>query len=84
MVERFNGRISDLVKQTRFASAAELEMTLTLYLTTYNHHIPQRALNHQTPIQALQKWRAEKPDLFVKRVYEQAGLDTYCLLQIFE
>ena len=32
MVERFNGRISDLVKQTRFASAAELETTLTLYL----------------------------------------------------
>ena len=77
MVERFNGRISDLVKQTRFASAAELEMTLALYLTTYNHHIPQRALHHQTPIQALQKWRAEKPDLFVKRVYKQTGLDTY-------
>jgi hypothetical protein len=33
-------------------------------------------LKHKTPIQALQKWRAEKPDLFVKRVYEQAGLDT--------
>jgi hypothetical protein len=31
---------------------------------------------HQTPIQALQKWRVQKPDLFVKRVYEQAGLDT--------
>jgi transposase InsO family protein len=75
MVERFNGRISDLVKQTRFASAAELETTLTLYLQTYNHHIPQRALNHQTPIQALQKWCAEKPDLFVKRVYKQTGLD---------
>jgi transposase InsO family protein len=77
MVERFNGRISDLVKQTRFASAAELESTLTLYLKTYNHHIPQRALKHQTPIQALQKWQAEKPDLFVKRIYKQAGLDNY-------
>ena len=75
MVERFNGRISDLVKQTRFASAHELETTLKLYLTTYNHHIPQRALKHQTPIQALQKWAAEKPHLFVKRIYEQAGLD---------
>jgi transposase InsO family protein len=75
IVERFNGRISDLVKQTRFASAAELETTLTLYLKTYNHHIPQRALKHKTPIHALQKWRAEKSDLFVKRVYEQAGLD---------
>jgi hypothetical protein len=51
MVERFNGRISDLVKQTRFASAAELETTLTLYLKTYNHPIPQRALKQQTPIQ---------------------------------
>ena len=31
----------------------ELQTTLALYLTTYNRHIPQRALNHQTPIQAL-------------------------------
>ncbi len=28
MVERFNGRISELLGQTRFASAAELEHTL--------------------------------------------------------
>ena len=77
MVERFNGRISDLVKQTRFASAAELETTLEHYLKIYNHHIPQRALNHQTPIQALKKWQTEKPELFVKRVYKQAGLDIY-------
>jgi len=32
MVERFNGRISDLVQQTRFTSAAELETTLYKYL----------------------------------------------------
>ena len=76
MVERFNGRISDLVKQTRFASATELETTLERYLNIYNHHIPQRALNHLAPIQALKKWQAEKPELFVKRVYKQAGLDT--------
>ena len=75
MVERFNGRISDLVNQTRFRSAAELDSTLSHYLSTYNHLIPQRALKHQTPIQALQKWRAEKPQLFVKRVYKQTGLD---------
>jgi len=75
MVERFNGRISDLVKQTRFASAAELETTLEHYLKLYNHHIPQRALHHQTPVQALKKWQTEKPELFVKLVYKQAGLD---------
>ena len=77
MVERFNGRISEVVKQTRFASAAELQTTLTLYLKTHNHHIPQRALKHQTPIQALQKWHEKKPDLFVKRVYNQEGFDNY-------
>jgi len=75
MVERFNGRISEVVNQTRFASAAELEATLDNYVKTYNHRIPQRALNHLSPVQALKKWQAEKPDLFVKRVYNQPGLD---------
>ena len=75
MVERFNGRISEIVNQTRFASAAELETTLRNYLKIYNHNIPQRALDHQTPIQMLKNWQQKKPDLFVKRVYNQAGLD---------
>jgi len=47
MVERFNERISDLVKQTHFASASELETTLARYLKI---HIPQKALGHKTPI----------------------------------
>jgi transposase InsO family protein len=76
MVERFNGRISDIVNQTRFRSAAELDATLTNYLETYNNLIPQRALKHQTPIQALQTWRSKKPELFIKRINKQPGLDT--------
>jgi transposase InsO family protein len=76
MVERFNGRISEIVRQTRFASATELGETLTNYLNTYNHHIPQRALNHISPIEALHAWRKRSPELFVKRVYKQAELDT--------
>jgi transposase-like protein len=75
MVERFNGRISEIIGQTRFGSAAELESTLRNYLKIYNNNIPQRALKHQTPIQALKKWQDKKPELFVKRVYNQAGLD---------
>ncbi len=55
MAERFNGRISEIVNQTRFESAAELESTLRNYVKIYNHSIPQRALMHQTPIQALKK-----------------------------
>jgi hypothetical protein len=49
---------------------------LRSYLKVYNNSIPQRALDHQTPIQALKKWHDKKPDLFSKRVYNQAGLDT--------
>lgn len=75
MVERFNARISELIGQTRFKSAAELQATLKHYLDTYNHRIPQRALNHLSPIQALKLWQAKQPDLFHKRVYELSGLD---------
>ncbi len=75
MVERFNGRISELIRQTHFANAAELETTLYSYLKLYNHHIPQRAIDGKTPIQALKKWQQDKPDLFLKRVYDQTGLD---------
>lgn len=75
MVERFNGRISELLQQTRFASAAELETTLQNYLKLYNHHIPQRAIDSKTPILALKEWQSKRPDLFVKRVYDQTGLD---------
>ena len=76
MVERFNGRISDILNQTRFRSAADLDATLTNYLATYNNLIPQRALKHHTPIQALQTWRSKKPELFIKRINKQPGLDT--------
>ncbi len=76
MVERFNGRISEILKQTRFNSAEELEKTLLSYLIIYNQHIPQRAINHLTPLQAVHKWQKERPDLFVKKEYDQAGLDT--------
>ena len=76
MVERFNGRISEVVSQTRFTSAAELETTLERYVKTYNQQIPQRALNHLSPVQALKEWQKKKPELFRKRIYDQAGLDT--------
>jgi transposase InsO family protein len=75
MVERFNARVGDVLAQTRFKSGAELATTLLAYVRTYNHRIPQRALNHQTPIQALKSWRQRSPNLFRKRVQDLAGLD---------
>jgi len=53
MVERFNGRISEVLQQTRFASATELVSTLQNYLKLYNHHIPQRALGRVAPVDAM-------------------------------
>ena len=77
MVERFNGRISEVIKQTRFASAAELASTLNNYWQAYNHHIPQRALGHVSPVDSLKNWHQKKPELFRKRIYKQAELDNY-------
>ena len=77
MVERFNGRIAELLQQTHFDSRADLETTLLNYLKLYNHHIPQRAIDGKTPIQVLKDWQQRRPELFVKRVYDRAGLDNY-------
>jgi transposase InsO family protein len=77
MVERFNGRINELLQQTRFDSRADLQATLLNYLKLYNHHIPQRAIGNKTPILALKEWQKKRPELFVKRVHDQAGLDKY-------
>jgi transposase InsO family protein len=73
MVERFNGRIADLIRQTRFAAAIELEITLSHYLAIDNHSIPQRALAHRSPVQALKQWRIKQPELFAKRVYKDSN-----------
>lgn len=76
MVERFNGRIGEIVNQIRFATAAQLEATLDQYLRTYNHQIPQRALDHVSPVQALKNWQKKWPELFKKKVYNQPELDS--------
>lgn len=75
MVERFNGRIAELLQTHYFDSTQSLEATLLRYTDLYNHHIPQRALGHVTPIEALKKWQSTHPDLFRKKVYHLAGLD---------
>ena len=80
MVERFNGRIAEILQTTRFDSSKDLKQTLLNYREVYNHHIPQRALGHVTPIQALKQWQQKRPEIFVKKVYNHAGLDSYKVL----
>ena len=77
MVERFNGRIAEILRNTRFRSADELAVTLGHYLDLYNGHIPQRALGHVSPLDALKSWREKEPDRFVSEIYNLTGLDIY-------
>ncbi len=76
MVERFNGRIADVLATHHFNSAEDLASTLTRYVKLYNHQFPQSALNGKTPIQAIKQWYSERPELFSRRPYDHPGLDT--------
>ncbi|MGZ8249842.1 MAG: hypothetical protein ACXW17_17135, partial [Methylomagnum sp.] len=49
------------------------------YADIYNHAIPQRALGHVAPINALAEWRERKPELFVSAVDNLTGLDIYLI-----
>ncbi len=44
MVERFNGRIADVLKTQRFVSGEDLEQTIMRYVALYNTQFPQSAL----------------------------------------
>ena len=64
MIERFNGRLSEVLATTRFNAAQRLEETLIRYGRRYNHHLPQRALGHLSSLQALQDWQEKGPERF--------------------
>ncbi len=76
MVERFNGRIEDVLQSHRFRSGENLEQTLLRYVRLYNGHLPQSVLKGRTPIDALKDWHREKPELFRKQPYNHTGCDT--------
>ena len=63
-VERFNGRIADILKTHRFVSGEDLQTTLRRYVWLYNHHLPQKPLGHRSPMAAMKQWYAERPELF--------------------
>lgn len=76
MVERFNGRISDVLATHRFIDSQDLQQTLHRYVALYNHHLPQAALKSKTPIQTMKDWYDSHSHLFNKRPYDRPGCDT--------
>jgi transposase InsO family protein len=77
MVERFNGRIEEVLQSHHFRSGEELETTLHRYVWLYNQQLPQSALGSKTPLQAMKDWHKLKPELFKKQPYYLTGCDTY-------
>ena len=76
MVERFNGRIEDVLQSHRFQSGEDLEQTILRYVTLYNQQLPQAALASRTPLQAMKDWHKLRPELFRKQPYYLTGCDS--------
>jgi len=76
MVERFNGRIEEVLQSHNFRSGEDLETTLHRYVWLYNQQLPQSALGSKTPLQALKGWHKLKPGLFKKKPYYLPGCDS--------
>ena len=76
MVERFNGRIAEVLQSHHFRSGEELETTLHRYVALYNQQLPQSALGSKTPLQAIKDWPTLKPELFRKQPYFLAECDS--------
>jgi hypothetical protein len=77
MVERFNGRIEEVLQSHYFRSGQVLEATLHRYVWLYNQQLPQSALGNRSPLQAMNDWYTIKPKLFKKQPYYLPGCDNY-------
>ena len=75
MVERFNGRIKEVLQSHHFRSGEELETTLHRYVLLYNQQLPQSALGSKATLQTMKDWHTLKPDLFRKQPYYLTGCD---------
>jgi transposase InsO family protein len=76
MVERVNGRIAQVLATRRYRSAEDLGTTLLRYAWLYNQHLPQKAMGHRCPMEAMKQWYTEKPDLFAKQPRNLPGPDS--------
>ncbi len=68
-VERFNGRIEDVLQSHHFQSGEELEATLHRYGWPYNQQLTRSALGSKTHLQVMKAWHNLKPKLFQKEPY---------------
>jgi transposase InsO family protein len=76
MVERFNGRISNIPVTTRFRSRGDMETTTKRCEKLCNKHLLQQALGHQTPLRAIRARREKRPEPFIGKPKNQMTPDS--------
>ena len=76
MVERFNGRIEEVLQSHHFRSGEELETTLHRYVWLYNQQLPQSALNSVASLQVTKNRPKLKLEMFNKKPHHLAGCVT--------
>ena len=72
MVEGFNGRLRQVLRSHHLNSAEDLEKTLHRFVWLYNRHLPQKALGHTAPVQALKDWKMKTP-IYSSRRWQSSG-----------
>jgi hypothetical protein len=82
MVERFNGRIEDVLQSHHFRSGEDLNATMHRYVWLYNQQLPQSVLQSRTLLQAMKDWHKLRPELFKKNPCYLTGCDSYSLVSI--
>ena len=76
MVERFNGRIEEVLQSHHLRPGEELEPTLHRYVAFYNQQLPQSAPGNKAPLQTMKDWHKPKPGLFRKQPYHVPACDS--------
>ena len=77
MVERFNGRMEEVLQSHPFRSGEDLETTLHLHVWLYNRQLPQSTLASRAPLQAMKDRHKLRPELFKKQPCYLPGCDKY-------
>ena len=68
MVERFNGRIAEILSDNHFESYDKLSEVLKYYLRCYNHFNKQKVLDYRTPADMIQYWYEKDKALFKENI----------------
>jgi transposase-like protein len=65
MVERMNGKVTEnVLDKIRFKDKDELKQSIMKYIYNYNYHIKHSGINRKTPMESLEYWFNQKPELF--------------------